>query len=537
MKKFISAILAVAIMLSGCSGIGTPKASVGNVVMNNEVTGEITVSCYDTMTYQGFLTDAAKRFEEKYPGTKVNIETFSAMPEIKTMEENGKYMAAISMEDDTQAKSDYINKISTELMSGKGADILALDVLPFYKYAANDQLDNLNEYMDSDPDFNKSNYRTNLFDALSGSKGQYIMPLDYSFLSIAYDSSLFTENQQEPLKAAEKVSYEELMDMGTEAFNSHKNDGDPIYMFGLNETSLFSALFSQNYTSFIDIDSKKANFTDGKFTSLLNSIKEYANEGLIKPGSGFTTVIAPGKTSGMAGGAKIGSAGGANAGGDGPVSISEASEMFVKDTTERFFYKSQLSGTLLQSYNKNSMMRMMTPGMGNTDNDELSGMISNSNGEVSFTYSQAYGINSNSNNKRTAWEFIKFLLSDEIQVSLGINGLPINKNAFLTKTKMSITGELYANGRSMFGGVDMKPKENAPEIEFATELDEDGQKIFDAYVAQVEKYTKQINAFFIQDSSIENTVLTEITGFFDGIKSADEVADVLQSRISLYLNE
>ena len=36
--------------------------------------------------------------------------------------------------------SDYINMINTELMSGCGPDILAMDILPFYEYARNGPL-------------------------------------------------------------------------------------------------------------------------------------------------------------------------------------------------------------------------------------------------------------------------------------------------------------------------------------------------------------------------------------------------------------
>ena len=40
------------------------------------------------------------------------------------------------------------------------------------------------------------------------------------------------------------------------------------------------------------------------------------------------------------------------------------------------------------------------------DIDEIAGLVVNSEGKSSFDCNQAYGINSNSRNKKLAWEFI-----------------------------------------------------------------------------------------------------------------------------------
>jgi ABC-type glycerol-3-phosphate transport system substrate-binding protein len=45
--------------------------------------GEITVSCYESITYRDFLEMAAQSFEAKYTGTKVNIDAPSQMPNIR----------------------------------------------------------------------------------------------------------------------------------------------------------------------------------------------------------------------------------------------------------------------------------------------------------------------------------------------------------------------------------------------------------------------------------------------------------------------
>lgn len=49
------------------------------------------------------------------------------------------------------------------------------------------------------------------------------------------------------------------------------------------------------------------------------------------------------------------------------------------------------------------------------DDDQIAGIQADNNGNVPFSFQQAYGINANSDNKATAWAFLKFLLSDEMQ--------------------------------------------------------------------------------------------------------------------------
>jgi len=164
MKNLSLAVIlfCVGLLASGCRGETLP---------NDEINGEITVSCYDLSMSQSFLEEAARQFEQKYPGTKVNITSFSAMPEVKKSEQDGEQIQAVIQEDDPQGRTDYISKTSTSLMSGQGADLLAMDVLPVYKYVESGQLENLKEYLDQDIDFNSSDYQDNILKALEFQNG------------------------------------------------------------------------------------------------------------------------------------------------------------------------------------------------------------------------------------------------------------------------------------------------------------------------------------------------------------------------------
>ena len=157
MKKWIAIVCAATLVFSVTSCGQTKEASVEQL-LREKLAGEVTVSCYDTMFYKDFLEKAAKTFEKKNPGTKINVESFAPMPDVKTSQSGDTMISVVSTGDDTQERAGYIGKINTELMSGEGADVLAIDILPYYKYADSGQLEDLQDYMDADSSFDSSDY-------------------------------------------------------------------------------------------------------------------------------------------------------------------------------------------------------------------------------------------------------------------------------------------------------------------------------------------------------------------------------------------
>lgn len=481
----ITAILLCCIMLAGvlagCRG-ETPQ--------NNEVNGEITVSCYNLSMSQSFLEEAARQFEQKYPGTKVNITSFSAMPEVKKTEQDGKQIQAISQEDDPQGRADYISKTSTSLMSGQGADLLAMDVLPVYQYVESGQLENLKEYLDQDIDFNSSSYRENILNTLEFQNGIWFLPLDYSFDYFAYDSSLANGQQAAKFGLEQAFTSTQMIETGKSTFSgNHKLFPGPAYLQSGNG-DLFSQLFKEHYRSFVDMESKTANFNDGTFKALINSIKDLADDGYISQGIGQA---------------------------DSSALLNSA----AADPTERFWFKPKNQFLLVSQTYPDSDFRMNVStsdvGSGIEDDDEIAGICAEENGVIPFTYEQAFGINANSRNKQTAWAFLKFLLSYEIQASpnMSLLSLPLHNQARADRAE-DLYRMLLTEGR---------------------DLDESQKQALYGYLNTVEALSDQINGFTFRDTTIQDMVIKEMEYFFDGTKSADQVCQVLQNKVELYLNE
>ena len=500
MKKifFGFSIFVIVLLFAGCNAKGSANngtspsgTALSQDFFSGEIRGEITVSAYNSFSYRNFLEEAARAFEALYPGTKVNVETFSAMPEIRTGQQGGGQMMVVEMRDDPQGRSDYINRVNTNLMSGAGADIYAMDVLPLNKFIEGGTLENLDSYMEMDAAFNKGDYRQNILDALRYRNGTWFLPLDYNFNYFTYDTTLIPAEIAGSLGIDKTFNIEELLKMGLGLYNgSYKLFNMQDYSRG--PRSMFSILLSENIHSYLDLWNKKPNFVDGSFVAFLNSVKNYGEQGLIPQGV------------------------------TGQQDAGQLRQRSMEAPTDRFYFKQYNAINLLSLFTRKLgiMVRMAEGGMaaGIDSDDEIAGIEANADGSVPFTFSNGYGINSRSKNKLTAWAFLKFLLSKEMQLSTNIlnMSLPVNNEARAEKAGLTFAG-FFRNS----GGV----------------LNEQQREALEDYKATVETLSDKINSFVIRDSSLNDMIAQEVRYFFDGSRTAEEVARILQNKADLYLSE
>lgn len=137
--------------------------------------------------------------------------------------------------------------------------------------------------------------------------------------------------------------------------------------------------------------------------------------------------------------------------------------------------------------------------------------LSDANGNVYISPNNSIAINTASKNKELAWEFIKYLLSDEIQSLPSFNtaGFGINKTGFNASIEKN-----YAFYSEKNKGVDKE-----------------------AYKNLLEQWVMQINAYETLDPVIEEILKEENSKFMEGKQSAEETARVLQAKIDKYFNE
>jgi len=460
---------------TGAGGIDVVDAP--GFTFTGDISGEITISTFDSDLTRPLLEEAARLFMHKHPGTVIHVESFSTPMTLIELDGGAVMSEGVDPAVHSAEQRDYVNRINTALMSGRGPDILNMDILPFHRYAISGQLVDLHQFMNNDPDFNLNDYRVNIFDAIATDHGLFKFPLDYIFTVIAFDSYLMTEAQQATLLAQDVFTFDELIAIASPVWE-HRSE--PI--FDMEFTQTFRRMFAMNYVHFIDIEGSRANFTDGVFMDMLNQIQAYEDTGVLLPR--WNT---PG---------------------------------WEQNFNSRRFYTTMPSVFLFHELLDPSERFIF--GGGNTDDNVIAGLWANDHGQVPFTVDSALSINANTNYPELAWAFIKFVSSDAIIDSLQFFSLgrPVHIGAFEARAMREAAGGMWDPDWVDSG------------------LTEAQQVRFDTYVEIVERFTNLLNTYFVTDALLSNLVHTEVeSNFFNGTQSAEETAQILQSRIHIFLNE
>ena len=225
--------------------------------------------------------------------------------------------------------------------------------------------------------------------------------------------------------------------------------------FGMGRVTLASQLFSIDFDDYVDYSNKKANIDGDKFISMLNDVRSIGDRLTIQK--------------------------------DGDVSLIRQLIVYSPVMCHR--------GTL--DYTN---MFLMT----------------NANGDSNFMAGGFLpAVNANSNNKRLTIDFMKFLISEEIQSSPELSYCPVNKNAAAEAAKY-ILADTIAGGYELEGwGEDNLERNSA---------------IFDELAGK-------LTLIEYSDNFIREFASEEMARFFQGEISAEDAAKNLQFRLDTYLNE
>ncbi|MFF2481667.1 ABC transporter substrate-binding protein [Paenibacillus sp. NPDC058071] len=450
--------LSIVLLLSACSG---NSAGTGNNVGNGggdskgETKADKKTVVLSVMRKDRFLENAARQFEEKHQDIHIEIKEYKASPEAP---EGGMGVEAISLADVEK----YVQSVTTQVISGKGADLILMNELPQDKFVAKKLLVNLNELMDKDKEnaIDRNALYDNILKSSKDGKGLYVMPLSFSLDLVRGNTELLKEanvpvDKQKPWSWAEfKEVAKKLKQQGYEGFGN------------LSSTQLVFDYIEDNYAQLAG--QGKPNFDSELFRGMMQEIKSMYDEGLL--------------IDGMAG--------------------------FSSDFSKTAF---QMAGI----YSTEELMMMPS----NMEYYQKPSAGGNKNG-VPFKFIYSLGINSKSDVQPEAWAFIKYLLSDEMQASPELMGLPMNKGVADQKFKEAL--QKLENGE-----LDQTiPKSIQPDVETAKKR-----------IADVQKLISEADFQRFSDMKVLMIAMEEFNSFMNGQKSAEEVSKLIQNRANTYLNE
>lgn len=456
-KKIICVSLAV-LTAAGAASCSSPAKTTGG---DNTLTISV-------VTKDRYLDLAVEKFHELHPEVTVKVEEYTSRP----LPAGGNNQVIKVIEDPKDIEK-YASTMNTQLMSGKGSDLLILNNLPYQKYADKGLLANLSDMISSDKGFDTGKYYSNILDAVKQKEKLYGIPLSFNIGVLSANKALLDEKKINIDDSS--WSWDDFKNISEEIVNDSRKSGiqDMYVLSGLDEKRLITSLVESNYDKYVNKDKKTANFNSEDFIGLLNLSKYMLDNKLINTDVSQQKLIdfaSRGKT----------------------VFSDSTLNTFMDLTTSKIMYS-------------DGAVFLKSPGSG---------------GSVSVTTNTMYGINNNSKNKELAWEFLKLMLSDDMMSQRVLGGFPINKNAFQTAAKDAMDMAKKGNVKLMLNGQELSPKQITQED-----------------IDTVSNLVSKINKYADVDIKITSIIQEEVIPFFTGQKTAQDTAKTIQGRVNTYLNE
>jgi len=356
------------------NGTGTPPPKDGN--KNNTEKKTIVISTF----YHGdFFLEAKKRYEAKYPHITIDVQYVE------------------STDADGKAKLEkYQKMVGTAMLSDKGPDLIEMDQLRAESYVNKKLLVNLGNMMDQDETFNKDDYFNNIFEGIKVSGGLYGMPMGFFVYGLIGNETMI---EKSGVKVDDRNwNWSQFASITQEISKTVKGQASGLGVGGsagimtadFKNSEYVSEFVNDQYATFVDQESGKANFESTAFIDLLKEVKRLVDEKVIDPAA--SNVIFR------------------------EVQINSPGD-YVRALKQSQFYPN------------------------NSDFNSKLYLRPNGSGQEAGGYFRTYrtvGLNAKSEVKEEAWHFLKFMISEEMKDAAGSSGFPVNKKSYASVTEKAL---------------------------------------------------------------------------------------------------
>jgi len=366
-----------------------------------------------------------------------------------------------------------IKKFNAEIMSGKASDLICLEGLPYKKYIDKNIFADISEIISRDSTFDMNQLYKNIIEACKYKGKLYSMPVSFTFDALQADGAL-TDAQGIKLEG-DNWTWETFAEAARKASGDKNGDGKTD-IYGLakeDPLKLFEYIFSSSMKQYVDMENKQCHFDSEEFIELLEMVKVLSSKDVMHSTLDYDALF-QGSSRGTIG------------------------FSFIEDMNN-FAYA--VSKSMLGDKAEVHAMPLSGEDMPRTFDATM------------------YAISSSSELKEEAWEFIKFMTSDE---TFGRNN-PINKNASEKMLKEMMKSETS----SVLMVSDESGKTKTINIGPLTNDQYEHIKLTIASLGQLNDYNLQLKAI------IEG----ELKSYLNDQRSAEDVAKLIQNRVNIYLNE
>lgn len=403
---------------------------------------------------------------------------------VKFNKSNPDYRIVVKDYSEYATDDDYnagLTKLNTELISGNVPDILVNGTeLPIGQYAAKGLLEDLWPYLDADPEYSRDKLMTQPLNAAQTDGKLYRLPIDFGVTTAVGLGKVVGEYTTWTL--ADVNDALSKLPEGATVFNKY-----------YTQAEMLKYCIAMNAENFMNWQDGTCSFDSDEFRALLEFVKPFPAE----------------------------------------YDWQSDAEEYESDYTRLKNGKQLLYPTSISDFDSIYYM------FATLDHDVRFIGFPREDGSSgnAFNASCTLSISTACRDKSGAWAFIRSTLSDDYQESIW--NYPIVKSVFEAKAQEAMTQEYEtdADGNQILdddgnpipissGGMSYG---NEPMIELYAVT----QEQYDAVLALIDSTT----TFVDYDQNVLDIISDEAAGYFAGSKTVEEASKLIQSRVSLYIQE
>ncbi len=384
--------------------------------------------------------------------------------------------------DNIEKLEGYSMRLSTELMAGEGPDVLLLNNyldLPLYKIMKSEALQNLDEYIKDDKQFNINDYNKAVMDSGVYNGERFLLPISYRVSSFITTESLLTNNDFHI--NPDNWTLGNLAEQVSRLKDRQSGNGRCNYSF---RGVLFRDCFGNFEHKYIDYGKGKVSLNTDEFVGILNNFKALQDSGithddLLKYASNTYNIMKDNK-------------------------------MLAYDSDDLIGPKNLWTESNNIKYYLESEAKLYPP------------PTEDGSKRYSAEPEIMLAMNQNCRNKQLAYSFIKTFLTESFQIFETENGIPVPVNK-----------KAYEKLLSQYAGEQGTGKD----IELFDGTKHTSEPLTPALIKDVHNIVDNIAVCDIYDSNIMNIIYDELRKFLKGNCTAEDAAEQMERKIQLYLNE
>lgn len=393
-----------------------------------------------------------------------------------------------------------VTKLTTEIISGSVPDIFLTSNLPIDKYAAKGVIADLNTFMDGGNGLSRDYFVPQILNALEKDGKLYELPTSFS-VTTAYALSSIASQYDTWNVAAVQDAMTQLQ------------EGATVFSDGWTKNTALSNCLSRNLSAFVDWTTGKCEFDSEAFQQLLAFCNSF-----------------PAETSD----------------GDGAIAYATSTDLAIEDAmwesdATRITNGKQLMSTI-EMYSFDSYIWNV---YAIRDKITFTGYPTEDGSGSSFGLQMPMAISSVTKYPDAAWEFVCSIIKkmNTIDENNYYYGFPISQAAFDAEMTDIMTEQyqLDENGEQVDWDGDGEPDKA---VRGSYETMENGETVYKDVYALTQEDVDQIlgvinstSSVYDYDQEILDIITDEVAAYFAGDKDVQTTANMIQSRVNLYVQE